>query len=56
MSVIPKLYRMAAAAGKGKKTLVRALHDKYSLDEESDTKIFVKVPKGAPGYSGKQTL
>ena len=40
------------SSGKEKKTLVEALLEKYSVDEASDIKIFVKVPKGAPGYSG----
>lgn len=38
------------------KTLVQALHEKYSTDEETDIKVFVRVPKVAPGFSGKLQL
>ena len=44
---------MSAADEDAKKTLVRALHDKYSIDEDTEIKIHVRIPKGAPGYSGR---
>ena len=47
---------MSAANGEAKKTLVRALHDKYSIDEDTEIKIHVRIPKGAPGYSGRWWL
>ena len=47
---------MSAANGKAKKPLVRALHDKYSIDEDTEIKIHVSIPKGAQGYSGRWLL